>query len=59
MHKLLISTLALSLTLTGCASMTETQRGTATGAGIGAGLGAIIGATTAGGGAAAQQPVRP
>ena len=50
MHKLLISTLALSLTLTGCASMTETQRGTATGAGIGAGLGAIIGATTAGGG---------
>lgn len=50
MHKLLISTLALSLTLTGCASMTETQRGTATGAGIGAGLGAIIGASTAGGG---------
>ncbi len=50
MRKLIISTLALSLTLAGCANMSETERGTATGAGIGAGLGAIIGATTAGGG---------
>ncbi|MEQ1668156.1 MAG: OmpA family protein [Sulfuriferula sp.] len=50
MRKLIISTLALSLTLAGCANMSETERGTATGAGIGAGLGAILGATTAGGG---------
>jgi outer membrane protein OmpA-like peptidoglycan-associated protein len=50
MRKLLISTLALSVVLTGCADMSATQRGTATGAGIGAGLGAILGATTAGGG---------
>ncbi|BBP02206.1 OmpA family lipoprotein [Sulfuriferula nivalis] len=50
MRKLIISTLALSVALTGCADMSATQRGTATGAGIGAGLGAIIGATTAGGG---------
>lgn len=50
MCKLMISTLALSVVLTGCADMSATQRGTATGAGIGAGLGAIIGATTAGGG---------
>ncbi len=50
MRKLMISTLALSVLLTGCADMSATQRGTATGAGIGAGLGAILGATTAGGG---------
>lgn len=50
MHKLIISTLAATLALSGCANMTETQRGTATGAGIGAGVGAIIGATTGGGG---------
>ncbi|WP_124949759.1 OmpA family protein [Sulfuriferula thiophila] len=50
MRKLLISTLVASIALTGCANMSETQKGTATGAGIGAGLGAIIGATTAGGG---------
>jgi outer membrane protein OmpA-like peptidoglycan-associated protein len=36
--------------VSGCANMTETQRGTATGAGIGAGLGAILGATTSDGG---------
>ena len=35
---------------TGCADMSQTQRGTATGAGVGAGLGAIIGGTTSGGG---------
>ncbi|MBA3696756.1 MAG: OmpA family protein, partial [Methylotenera sp.] len=31
-------------TLGGCASMTETQKGTAKGAGIGAGVGAVVGA---------------
>lgn len=50
MQKVLISTLAATLALAGCANMTETQRSTATGAGVGAGLGAIIGATTGGGG---------
>lgn len=50
MNKLIISTLVASLALTGCANMSETQRGTATGAGVGAGLGAIIGATTGDGG---------
>jgi len=50
MRKLMISTLAATLALAGCANMSETERGTATGAGIGAGLGAIIGATTGGGG---------
>jgi outer membrane protein OmpA-like peptidoglycan-associated protein len=50
MNRLMISTLAATLALTGCANMSETQRGTATGAGIGAGLGAILGATTSGGG---------
>lgn len=50
MHLILISALAATLALAGCANMPETQRGTATGAGIGAGLGAIIGATTGGGG---------
>ncbi|MDR3391400.1 MAG: OmpA family protein [Sulfuriferula sp.] len=50
MRKLMISTLAATLALSGCANMSETDRGTATGAGIGAGLGAIIGATTSGGG---------
>lgn len=50
MNKLIISTLVATLALSGCANMSETQRGTATGAGVGAGLGAIIGATTGGGG---------
>ncbi|WP_020652693.1 OmpA family protein [Massilia niastensis] len=40
----------VAMTLTGCAEMSPTQKGTATGAGIGAGLGAIIGGTTSGGG---------
>jgi outer membrane protein OmpA-like peptidoglycan-associated protein len=47
---LLVSIVAASLALTGCADMSPTQRGTATGGGIGAGLGAILGATTGGGG---------
>jgi outer membrane protein OmpA-like peptidoglycan-associated protein len=41
---------AATIVVSGCANMTETQRGTATGAGIGAGLGAILGATTSDGG---------
>jgi outer membrane protein OmpA-like peptidoglycan-associated protein len=47
------STLAaviLALGASGCADMSQTQRGTATGAGVGAGLGAILGAATGGGG---------
>ncbi len=37
-------TTALALVLGGCASMTETQKGTAKGAAIGAGAGAVVGA---------------
>ena len=48
--KTLIGAAVLALGTTGCADMTQTQRGTATGAGIGAGLGAIIGGSTGGGG---------
>lgn len=44
-----LALLVQALVLTGCASMTETQRGTAQGAGIGATAGAVIGAVTAGG----------
>lgn len=50
MQKIMIASLIATLALTGCANMSDTQRGTATGAGVGAGLGAIVGATTAGGG---------
>lgn len=50
MQKIMISTLVATLAFTGCANMSETQRGTATGAGIGAGIGAILGATTGDGG---------
>ena len=45
-----VLTVAATVLVSGCANMTETQRGTATGAGIGAGLGAILGATTSDGG---------
>jgi outer membrane protein OmpA-like peptidoglycan-associated protein len=45
-----VTTLALSLGLTGCANMDETQRGTATGAGVGAALGGVLGASTGPGG---------
>ena len=41
---------AFAVAATGCADMSQTQRGTATGAGVGAGLGAILGAATGGGG---------
>lgn len=50
MRKFLISTVAVTFALTGCANMSDTQRGTATGAGIGAGIGALIGGTTGDGG---------
>lgn len=50
MHKFILSSIAVTLAISGCANMSETQRGTATGAGVGAGLGAIIGAATGGGG---------
>ena len=33
-----------ALTLSGCANMTETQKGTTKGAAIGAGVGAVVGA---------------
>ena len=54
MHKpFTISALVLALTLAGCASMTETQKGTAKGAGIGAATGAVLGAMADGGKGAA------
>jgi outer membrane protein OmpA-like peptidoglycan-associated protein len=48
--KTIIGAAVLALATSGCADMTQTQRGTATGAGIGAGLGAILGGSTGGGG---------
>jgi outer membrane protein OmpA-like peptidoglycan-associated protein len=45
-----LCTVALAVAASGCADMSQTQRGTATGAGVGAGLGAILGASTGGGG---------
>jgi outer membrane protein OmpA-like peptidoglycan-associated protein len=51
MRKLMIiGSLAAAFTISGCADMSPTQRGTATGAGVGAGLGAILGASTSDGG---------
>jgi outer membrane protein OmpA-like peptidoglycan-associated protein len=50
MKKLMIGTIALALALTGCADMSQTQRGTATGAGVGAGVGAALGGMTGSGG---------
>lgn len=41
--------LAALAAATGCANMSETQKGTATGAGVGAAVGGLIGAATAGG----------
>jgi outer membrane protein OmpA-like peptidoglycan-associated protein len=43
-----IITIAVALTLGGCANMTETQKGTAKGAAIGAGAGAVVGAVAGG-----------
>ena len=48
--KSLISMTVLALSVSACADMSQTQRGTATGAGVGAGLGAILGGTTGSGG---------
>ena len=45
--------LLLAVTLTGCANMNDTQRGTATGTGLGAAAGAAIGALAGGGKGAA------
>jgi len=48
--QIIISMVAATLAVSGCADMSPTQRGTATGAGVGAGLGAILGAATGDGG---------
>lgn len=61
MRKVFIATItvaALAIAgLSGCANMSETQRGTAQGAGIGAGLGALVGAVAGGSKGAAQGAV--
>lgn len=43
-NKMIVSSVLLTFVLGGCASMTETQKGTAKGAAIGAGVGAVVGA---------------
>ncbi len=48
MRTLIITATAATLMLSGCANMSETERGTAQGAGIGAGIGAILGVATGG-----------
>lgn len=48
MRTLMIGSLAAVLTLSACANMSETERGTAQGAGIGAGVGALLGGITGG-----------
>lgn len=48
--QLAASALIATIALSGCADMSETQRGTATGAGLGALAGAVIGGATGGGG---------
>ena len=48
-HKNVLATSVLvAFTLSGCANMTETQKGTAKGAGIGAVGGAVVGAVAGG-----------
>ncbi len=49
MKHLFISLSVAAFVLSGCANMTETQKGTATGAGIGAAVGGLLGVATAGG----------
>jgi outer membrane protein OmpA-like peptidoglycan-associated protein len=51
--KLIVSAIAATFIFSGCASMTETQKGTAKGAAIGAGAGAVVGAVAGGGKGAA------
>tara|TARA_R110001599_G_scaffold64023_3_gene178733 strand:+ start:330408 stop:331076 length:669 start_codon:yes stop_codon:yes gene_type:complete len=48
MRKLVIASVAVTIALSGCANMSETERGTAQGAGIGAGIGAVLGGVTGG-----------
>jgi outer membrane protein OmpA-like peptidoglycan-associated protein len=48
MRKLVIASVAAAIALSGCANMSETERGTAQGAGIGAGIGAVLGGVTGG-----------
>jgi len=52
-HRTALCALIITGLLSGCANMTETQRGTATGAGIGAAAGAALGAIAGGGKGAA------
>jgi outer membrane protein OmpA-like peptidoglycan-associated protein len=49
MKKIIVSLSAIAFALTGCTTMTETQKTTGMGAAIGAAAGAVIGAATAGG----------
>lgn len=49
MKKIILTCTIVALGATGCANMSETQKGTAKGAGLGAAAGAILGAATAGG----------
>ncbi len=51
--RMIITILTTSLMLGGCATMTDTQRGTTQGAAVGAGTGAVIGALIGGGKGAA------
>lgn len=43
-NKIIVSSALFAFVLSGCANMTETQKGTAKGAAIGAGVGAVVGA---------------
>ncbi len=47
-NQLTVAVLATVLGVSGCASMTETQKGTAKGAAVGAGAGAVVGAVAGG-----------
>jgi outer membrane protein OmpA-like peptidoglycan-associated protein len=49
MKKIIVSLSAVAFALSGCTTMTETQKTTGTGAAIGAAAGAVIGVATAGG----------
>jgi outer membrane protein OmpA-like peptidoglycan-associated protein len=49
MKKIIVSLSTVAFAITGCATMTETQKTTGTGAAIGAAAGALIGVATAGG----------
>jgi outer membrane protein OmpA-like peptidoglycan-associated protein len=54
MHKIItVSVLTAAIGMSGCANMSETQKGTAKGAGIGAAAGGVVGAVAGGGKGAA------